>query len=345
MKRRTFVSTASVALVGFGIKGRADALQLQGGDGLDPLLTSAEGRPIKTLAEWKKQREIIKNRWADYLGVLKPNPKKPVLKVLKEEHVDGVIRQFVEYEGEAGITDIGYLLKPEKIIGKIPGIVAMHSTSDNQMVYIAGVEKGRILPFGFKLAQQGYIVFCPQCFLWHNKGELTYEQVTLRFQERHPGSKGMAKMLFDAQRAVDVLLSQKETDPDRIGATGHSLGAKEVLYLGGFDDRVKVIVSNEGGVGIDFSNWDAIWYLGEDIHSFGHQQHEILSLSAPKPFLLIGGDDADGEKSQPYIDAVRPIYSLYGTDPERLALYNHGTGHSPTPVAEQRHYDWMKKFL
>ncbi len=155
----------------------------------------------------------------------------------------------------------------------------------------------------------------------------------------------MAKMLFDAQRAVDVLLSQDETDPGRIGATGHSLGAKEVLYLGAFDDRVRVIVSNEGGIGIDFSNWDAIWYLGKEIHEFGHQQHEVLSLAAPKPFLLIGGESADGEKSVPYIEAVRPVYELYGKDPRRLGFYNHGTGHSPTPEAEQMHYDWMKKYL
>ena len=152
-------------------------------------------------------------------------------------------------------------------------------------------------------------------------------------------------MLFDAQRAVDVLLSLDETDPDRIGATGHSLGAKEVLYLGAFDDRVKVIVSNEGGIGINFSNWDAIWYLGKEIHDFGHQQHEVLALAAPKPFLLIGGDSADGEKSKPYIEAVRPVYTLYGKDPETLDLYNHGTGHSVTPGAEQRHYDWFRTYL
>lgn len=152
-------------------------------------------------------------------------------------------------------------------------------------------------------------------------------------------------MLFDAQRAVDVLESLEEVDSERIGATGHSLGAKEVFYLGAFDDRVKVIVSNEGGIGITFSNWDAPWYLGENIDEFRHQHHEVLSLVAPKPFLLIGGDSADGEKSRPYIEVVRPVYKLYKKPVDTIQLFNHGTGHSVHPDAEKRTYEWMSHYL
>ena len=149
-------------------------------------------------------------------------------------------------------------------------------------------------------------------------------------------------MLFDAQRAVDVLDNLSEVDPGRIGAMGHSLGAKEALYLAAFDERVKVTVSNEGGVGIDFSNWDAPWYLGRGIHDFGHQHHELLALIAPKPFLLIGGDFADGKKSEPYIDAVKPVYGLYGKDKmKNIKLLNHGQGHSAIHVAQSWTYNWL----
>jgi hypothetical protein len=221
----------------------------------------------------------------------------------------------------------------------------MHSTSDKEMHYIAGVETGKIVAFGYKFAKQGYVVICPQCFLMDNPDRLDGETMTKQFQKRHPGSKGMAKMLFDAQRAVDVLVSLKEVDKGRIGAMGHSLGAKEALYLGAFDERVKAVVSNEGGIGINFSNWDAIWYLGKEIYQFGHKHHEILSLAAPKPFLLIGGDSADGEISRPYIEAVRPIYRLYGKKIKTLELYNHGTGHSVHPTSEKITWEWMDKYL
>ena len=112
-----------------------------------------------------------KKRWLNFLGVIDANPRAPLLKVLNEETQEGVIRQYVEYEGEPGILVRGYLLKPKKVRRPLPGVVALHSTSDNQMIYISGAEKGKIVPFGFELAQRGFVVICPQCFLWQkNEG-------------------------------------------------------------------------------------------------------------------------------------------------------------------------------
>ncbi|MCD4709438.1 MAG: dienelactone hydrolase family protein [Bacteroidales bacterium] len=344
MKRIDFLKTMGVAGIGMGIPGLAHGMTETETPDLPPLLVDSKGKPIHSRSKWKKEREQIKKRWLDYLGVMNPNPKTPELKILKEERLDGLVRQYVEYEGEPGILVRGYLLIPENMNKPLPGVVALHSTSDNQMIHIAGIEEGRLVAFGYKLAKQGFVVFCPQCFLWHDKGDRTYEQQVDLFTEHHPGSKGMARMLFDAQRAVDVLESLKEVDSSRIGTMGHSLGAKEAFYLGAFDDRVKAIVSNEGGIGIEMSNWDDIWYLSKDIHEFGHEHHEVLALAAPKPFLLIGGDGYDGELSRPYIEAVKPVYSLYNKE-QNLALKNHGEGHSAVPLAEKWTYNWMKDHL
>ncbi|VAW21280.1 hypothetical protein MNBD_BACTEROID01-1533 [hydrothermal vent metagenome] len=346
INRRKFIAAITQAGVGLAAAGIVSGFPVNNIKKLAPLLTGPGGNPITTLAKWKVQRGIIKKRWLDYLGALTPNPVPPILRVINEDRPEGLIRQLVEYEGEPGITVKGYLLRPQNIKEPLPGIVAMHSTSDGEMKYISGVEQGHIVAFGYNLAKQGFVVFCPQCFLrWHeNKSASALEEVA-KFQKRHPGSKGMAKMLFDAQRAVDVLDSLEIVDSNRIGAMGHSLGAKEVFYLGAFDDRVKVIVSNEGGIGIDFSNWDAPWYLGEGIHDFGHQHHEVLSLVAPKPFLLIGGGSADGEFSRPYIEAVKPVYGLYGKNQGTVKLLNHGKGHGVAPIAEEWTYKWMEKYL
>ena len=124
-------------------------------------------------------------------------------------------------------------------------------------------------------------------------------------------------MLFDAQRGLDVLESLPEVDTNRLGAIGHSLGAKEALYVAAFDPRVKATVSSEGGIGTTFSNWNAPWYLDKQITSFGREHHELLALAAPRPFLLVGGDSADGDRSWPYIDAARPVYELF-SKPARL---------------------------
>ncbi len=311
---------------------------------LSPLLVDAAGHAIGTLPAWERRRVEIRKAWLDFLGTLKSERPQPKLEVLEEDRADGCVRQLVRYESEPGIPVAGYLLAPAGLRGRVPGVVALHSTVNHTIRQPAGVEGDPQQAFGLKLAQRGTVAFCPRCFLWAGTGG--YEQRVARFQQRHPGCKGMAKMLWDAVRAVDALASLPEVDPARIGAVGHSLGGKETLYLAAFDERVKVAVSSEGGIGIRFSNWDAPWYLGQEIHAAGfpREHHELLALAAPRAFLLLGGDDTDGAKSWPFIEAALPVYRLF-REPPRIGLFNHRRGHSVPPEAERRLYEWFAAYL
>jgi len=173
-----------------------------------------------------------------------------------------------------------------------------------------------------------------------------YREVSEEFRRRNPDNWGMARMILDAQIAVDILVSLKEVDPQRIGCTGHSLGGKQALYLPAFDERVDCSVSSEGGIGIEQSNWEAEWYLGPPSKEAGFPLHhrEILAMIAPRPFLLIGGDDSDGDASWLYIAAAMSVYRLYG-DPPHLGLFNHKKGHAMPPEAEKSTYEWFDAFL
>ena len=73
-------------------------------------------------------------------------------------------------------------------------------------------------------------------------------------------------------------------------------------------------------------------------------QHELLGLIAPRPFLLIGGDVYDTAKSWYYINAARQVYNLYGK-PLNIGYYNHHKGHPPTPEATWRAMEWLANFL
>jgi pimeloyl-ACP methyl ester carboxylesterase len=167
------------------------------------------------------------------------------------------------------------------------------------------------------------------------------QQQADHFLEAYPDSRGMARMLYDSQLAVDLLLSQPHVDPGRIGCVGHSLGAKEVIYLAAFDKRVRATVSSEGGISKTFSNWDAPWYLGKQMRDFPHDHNELLGLVAPRAFLLIGGNSADGDVSWPLVENALAIYKLYSKRPP-LGLYNHGLGHAVPPEAEARIYEWLQ---
>jgi dienelactone hydrolase family protein len=317
---------------------------------LSPLLV-ADGKPITSLDSWRRRRAEIRKAWLDYLKPLPTPHSKPVLKILAEDRPAGCVRQLVQYEGEPGEIQEGYLLKPDPCSPGRPGVVVLHQTTDHTIREPSGVEGDVSLAFGLALARRGLVAFCPGCFLWRGAGS-RLDRVAA-FQQRHPGSKGMAKMLWDAGRGLDVLETVAEVDAGRLGAAGHSLGAKETLYLAAFDDRVQAAVFSEGGIGIRFSNWEAPWYLGPEAirPQFTHEHHELLALVAPRPFLILAGEAgaknspaADGIRSWPFVDAALAVYRLYGS-PQRVGLFNHGQGHRVPTEAAERLYQWLQTYL
>jgi dienelactone hydrolase len=313
---------------------------------LTPLLTDVDGKPIATRQAWEKRREALRREWLDFLKPPPRSPEPPEVRILEEDRMDGVLRQKIAYETESGVAVEAYLIKPLDSSRPRPGVVVLHSTVDHTILQPAGLAADVEKAFGLKLAQRGMVTISPRNFLWPRQGKIDARALTQAYLERRPGSTGMAKMLHDAQTALDILAKLPEVDASRLGAVGHSLGAKEVLYLAAFDERVKATVSSEGGVGTKFSNWHDVWYLGEAIRQPGFQRehHELLALAAPRPFLLVGGDSADGDQSWPFITAALPVYRLYG-EPPRLGLFNHKQGHAVPPEAEERIYQWLATYL
>jgi dienelactone hydrolase len=316
---------------------------------LSDLLLDDQGRRITSLEAWKKRRDELRRWWLDFLGPFPAERRAaPRLTVVEEDAVEGVTRQLVRYEIEPGIATEAYLLKPQKFNSKSPGIAVFHSTVNYTIRQPAGLEGPPEKHFGLRYAKKGCVCFCPRNFLWptNTVERLDANAEVNKLAARAPQSKGMAKMLYDSLVAVDILASVPEVDAERLGCVGHSLGAKETLYLAAFDERIKVTVSSEGGIGTKFSNWDAPWYLGPSIKepTFAHEHHELLALAAPRPFLLLGGNSADGDRGWPFIAAALPVYERYGK-PARLGQFNHVKGHAVPPEAEQRIEQWLLTYL
>ena len=314
---------------------------------LSDLLADASGQRITTREAWNAKRQELRRWWLDFLGPMPAERNEPPkLTVVEEDRSAGVIRQLVRYEVEPGLSSEAYLLKPADLTGKAPGIAVFHSTVDYSIRQPAGLDGPPEKFFGLRYAKQGCVCFCPRNFLWPTIVRLTAQNEAQKFLQRAPQSKGMAKMLYDSLVAIDILAAQPEVESARLGCVGHSLGAKETLYLAAFDERIKATVSSEGGVGTKFSNWEAPWYLGPAIKepTFSHEHHELLALAAPRPFLLLGGNSADGDRGWPFIAAALPVYELYGKPP-RLGQFTHGKGHAVPPEAEARIEEWLLKYL
>lgn len=319
---------------------------------LAALLVDEKQQPIIKRQQWEAARKRLKEAWLKFLGPM-PTDRPPVkLEVLKEDRPEGCVRQLVRYLAEADEPVEGYLLAPASPAkGKRSGIVALHQTSDTSIEEIAGVNSGEQHHLGLQLCRDGHVVFCPRCYLWQTppKYKLDVKGPVEYFHKRHPQTLGMHKMLFDAQRGVDVLTSLPDVDPQRIGTVGHSLGAKEVLYLMAFDERVQAGVASEGGLAFSSTNWNDPWYLGAGIKApdFPLNHHQLLALIAPRAMLVLAGESgsgcADGVRSWPYIEAALPVYHLYG-EHARLGMLNHRQGHTIPPDARAKLMEWLRVY-
>jgi Dienelactone hydrolase family len=316
---------------------------------LRPLLVDSQDRPICDHDTWLKKRAGLRAAWLAFLGPMPAAPANIDVTILRDDSLPDCSRKRIRYECEPGLFVEAYLLRSTdpKFTGPRPGIVALHQTTKNTIDEIAGLSGPESLQLGLKLARRGFIVICPRCFLWQDAPSLN--AAVDQFRRRHSQTLGMHKMLYDASRAVDILAAQSDVDAERLGAVGHSLGAKEVLYLAAFDERIRAAVASEGGLAFKSTNWDAPWYLGPKIREadFERNHHELLALVAPRAFLVLGGETgpgaADGDRSWPLVSAALPVYRLFD-NPPRLGLLNHGRGHAIPPEAFDRLAEWLEVY-
>ena len=332
---------------------------------LRSLLIDDHGDPIATQQAWERRREQLRREWLKFLGPLSrghlertrlgADAAVPKVTIIEEETDAGVVRQRIRYEVESAQPVEAYLLRPESLtdpkyrgggLRSRAGVAVFHSTVPHSLRQPAGVEGVPEKAFGLQLAKRGCVAICPRNYLWPENHRIDAKGEAAKFLQRHPKSVGMDRMLLDALIAVDLLTADPQVDPQRIGCIGHSLGAKEVLYLAAFDDRVRASVSSEGGIGTSFSNWHDPWYLGDAIQQpeFVREHHELLAMVAPRPFLLVGGDSADGDRSWPFIEAALPVYGMYD-EPKHLGLLNHRQGHNVPPEVNKRMLEWLLTYL
>jgi dienelactone hydrolase len=316
------------------------------------LLGGADGAPIATLEQWLAERERIRAAWLDFLSPWEVAAAGNQHRLLAEEQATGCRRRLIRYATEFDEEVDAWLLLPADEAARPergwPGAVVFHSTTDQTIDEPAGTDPSDAVAIGTWLCKRGFVVLCPRCHLWNTTPahRLDLPGAVARLAARHPGAPGMRKLLHDGIRAVDILQSIDNVDPTAIVAAGHSLGAKEALYLAAFDNRVTGAVFSEGGIGLSFSNWHDPWYLGDAIRdpAFRLDHAQLLALTLPRGMLILGGEAgpgaADGDRSWGHVARALEVGRLERPRP-RLGLFNHRGGHAIPPAARERLLDWL----
>jgi dienelactone hydrolase len=314
---------------------------------LRPLLVTEDGRKITARADWDQARQKLHDAWSARLGKPPEKPQRLDVQRDKSEPLDGYTRQLLSFHSEGGDRIRAYLLTPEglKEGEKRPAVVVFHQTSRDTLLEPVGLGKKPELALAVHRVRRGYVALSPECYILKDPAGWAKGQAAA-LEQRRPGWTVVGKMTFDAARCVDFLETLPSVDKERIGCIGHSLGAKEVLYAMAFEPRYRVGVFSEGGIGVRMSNWTDAWYLTEQIkpHLPALEHHQVLALVAPRPFLIVGGDSADGDASWAFVRAVLPVYELLGAA-DRIGLYNHKAKHTFPPEARRLAYRWLDHWL
>lgn len=257
----------------------------------------------------------------------------------------------------------GWLLTPHR--NKVPeaAVLALHPTAVNGKDQIVGLDETATPanggPYARELAVRGLTVFAPDAISFgerqmaHRNG---FYRSAWDFFDAHPDGSVMAKMVFDASRALDLLESLGYR---RFGSIGHSHGAYGTLFAMLGDDR---ILSGVMSCGINLLRDDPgpeRWWRATALIprlGLGDEQavdtaidfHHWLALVAPRPVLVTGGAaDAIFPNCAPLpgrLEPVREVYGLYGAEAD-FTVNVHSGGHIFTPAARDCGYKLLRTAL
>lgn len=308
--------------------------------------------PVRTPDDWAKRRAHILLGMQDVMGPFPPPSRRVPLDIQTLDSVDmpRFIRKRISYATEPGCRVSAYLFLPKQAASRVPAVLCCHSTAERGKDRVAAVEQGpRSRQYAFELAERGYITIAPDYVTF---GEHKWDPYS------HGYISASMKGIWDHMRAVDVLLSLKEADPDRIAAIGHSLGGHNAMFVATFDPRIKVIVSSCGFNafhryrGGDLKGWSHNGYMPK-IPSYGGWQnmpfdfHEVVAALAPRPFFVnapLKDDNFDVRGVNEAIEAALPVYRLLGAG-DGITVVHPDCPHDFPDAVRQQIYDWMDKQL
>jgi pimeloyl-ACP methyl ester carboxylesterase len=257
---------------------------------------------IATISEWEQYRWKLLRNMEAIMGPLPDRFSLPdfdiqIKDTLKEKTY---MRLTLDFQAVADERVPAYLYIPyrKSITGKLPAILALHPTGMAGKKIVDG--EGHVnRAYAKELAERGYIVIAPD---YPSFGELAnYDFSADRYES------GTMAAIFYHIRCVDLLTAREDVDPDRIGVIGHSLGGHNAMFVGAFDERLKVIVSSCGWTQLEYYDiglaaneryggrlgpfaQDRYMPLFRDKYNLNGDKipfnfHEIIALFAPRAFF------------------------------------------------------------
>ena len=254
-------------------------------------------RRVENKSHWAIRRNHILQNMQRVMGSLaEPSPVALDIQVLKTEVLPKVLRRKITFVSEVvnGREDrvSAYLLMPRNLSLKpiSPAVLCLHQTTPIGKAEPAGLGGIEDLHYALELARLGYVTLAPD---YPGFGDYQMDPYAQGYVS------ATMKGIVNHRRAIDLLQSIPEVDPERIGVIGHSLGGHNSLFLAAFDQRVKAVVTScgfnsfrryEGG---DLAGWSHKGYMPRIAQNYESRAArmpfdftEILGSLAPRPVFI-----------------------------------------------------------
>ncbi len=310
-------------------------------------------RPIRRSAEWQHRRHHILLNMQKVAGAF-PEASRRIpldLQVLEEEDLGDVLRKEITFAAEPGSRVHAYLLFPKNIVGQAPAALCLHQTTPRGKEEPAGVSANPNLAYALELAKRGYVAIAPD---YPNFGDDATDPFALGYDS------ATMKGIWNHQRAVDVLVSLQQVDPERIASIGHSLGGHNSIFAALFDARIRAVVTSCGFTsfkkyyGGDLTGWSHQGYMpkiatvyNKDPERMPFDFTGLLGVLAPRPVFInapLRDDNFEVSGVDDCVRAAQPVYELFGKR-DAILVVHPDIGHSFPPKIREQAYKFLDKAL
>jgi hypothetical protein len=315
------------------------------------VVLDADGKeqPITAAADWPKRRAHILANLQQVMGPMPADDRKvpPDVQVYDEVKQQKYLRKTISFASEAGDRVPAFLLIPHEIKGKAPAMVCLHQTTaiGKQEPVGLGLKN---LAYAAELAERGMVTIAPD---YPGFGDYRIDVYAKGYVS------ATMKGIWNHRRAVDVLQSLPEVDPERIGAIGHSLGGHNSLFVAAFEPRIKAVVTSCGFNAFpkyfkgNLKGWSHQGYMPRIATEYGLDPKrmpfdftEILGAIAPRA-LFINAPTKDGNFDvtgvQDCVAAAAPVYELLGAKDALRPVYP-DAGHDFPPEIRKQAYEFLE---
>lgn len=313
-------------------------------------------------AEWQAWREAFRTRLRERLGGLLIERSPITFTAAPPTTHAGYQRTYIEFESAPGVTVPAWLLIPAGLTGTAPGVIAVHGhghgMDDTVGINPDGTQRaepqGYHQDFALALCQRGMVVIAPELRGFGRRREPKAQADGPISNSCHEtawwgimlGKPLLGSRVWDTLRAIDLLQSLPQVDPQRIGIMGGSGGGSVTLFAAALETQLRATVISsyfctfkDSILAMEHCHCNYIPGLLED-----GEICDIGALIAPRPLLIEAGTEDPIFPLHGVLDAyerVRDVYVTLGAS-DRLDKDVFTGGHQ---ISGAKAYDFLWHWL